>query len=104
MDRTFLRLDTNDNIDNVLHSNRVPGPITDPEVLLPNFIEVTDTTVPSGVVNWDDVAGHHYERSNGDITAPPPSPPTRLDELKGKPTWTQAEKDEAFELVLRRML
>jgi len=104
MDRIFLRLDSNDNIDNVLYSNRVPGPLTDPEVLLPNFIEVTSTPLPAGILSWDELGGHNYNRANGNITAPLPDPPTRQQQLKAKPTWTQAEKDEAFELAIRRLL
>ena len=104
MDRTFLRLDSNDDIDNVLHSTRVPGPTTDPEVLLPNFIEVTGIEFPPGIMNWGDVSGHHYDRSTGDITAPPLLPKTRRQELKEKLPWTQAERDEAFDLAIRKLL
>ncbi len=104
MDRTFLQLDTNDDIKAVLHSERMPGPTKDPEVLPPDFIEVTSTVFPSGITNWNDVSGHHYDRPTGDITAPTKPPPTRQQELKEKITWTQAEKDEAFDLAIRRLL
>ncbi len=93
MYRTFLQLDANDDIKATLESERMPGPTTDPEVLPPDFIEVTSTAFPSGITNWSDVTGHNYDRTNGKITAPPAPPATVRDTLRGKPsdTWTNED-------------